>query len=129
MRKASYTVTTNLVAICMCTYVCKFKITSKFCRSSISSQLQGGCEDNIQKIVPCIRPHLSLSLPEDCEPQGRSSSQHLLQALHTVYLCKLQFMPILLINQIRCLFFIAVSILDKTTPSFLCSVKKLNLQN
>ncbi|KAK8703172.1 hypothetical protein V6N13_021499 [Hibiscus sabdariffa] len=57
-------------------------------KCTISSQLQGGRENNIQETVPSIRPHLSLALPEDCEPQGRSPSEHMLQAFHTVYFCK-----------------------------------------
>ncbi|KAK1547902.1 hypothetical protein Q3G72_004513 [Acer saccharum] len=33
-----------------------------------------------------IYAHLSFSLLENCEPQGGSSSKHILQAFHTVYL-------------------------------------------
>lgn len=42
-------------------------------RSTISSEFQGGCKNNIQTAVSCICPHIPLTLSEDSESQGRGT--------------------------------------------------------
>ena len=43
-------------------------------RHTVPAKLQGSSEDNIQAPVSCLCPHISLSLSEDCQPQGGGSS-------------------------------------------------------
>ncbi|KAG2576974.1 hypothetical protein PVAP13_6NG066500 [Panicum virgatum] len=47
---------------------------SIFPQKLVPAKLQGSSEDNIQAPVSCLCPHISLSLSEDCQPQGGGSS-------------------------------------------------------